>query len=201
MLKYNIKYTDCSRFAYAITVFVSYTFSFPQCFSLYRTSYEPLAFLVTTRVSNMTSHEEFCLLGYTACSPLRVNRRFGRACHLCLRGWRLSKAEPCLLPASCWVSCLASSSTLKMKTKCLQVWRATQKRPFLLPLSCLFLTWLTLQSWRRRRHVPPNRWSTRTLNYQRSGNLNSCITSYTARPAINSGVWCFKTEERWNDKS
>jgi hypothetical protein len=33
--------------------------------------------------------------------------------------------------------------------------RVTHRDPYLLPASCSFLALLTLQPWRRRRHIPP----------------------------------------------
>jgi hypothetical protein len=58
----------------------------------------------------------------TPCSPLNVNRRFGRTYRLHLQGRRISEAtnQRKALLASCFmpVYCLAYSSTLKMKATC-----------------------------------------------------------------------------------
>jgi hypothetical protein len=42
----------------------------------------------------------------------------------------------------------------------LQSWRVRQAGFCLLPASCWFLAWITLQPWRRKRHVRPKRRST-----------------------------------------
>jgi hypothetical protein len=52
------------------------------------------------------------------CSPLKINWRFGRTCHLHLQGRRISEARNQREESSKLVSCLAYSSTLKLETTC-----------------------------------------------------------------------------------
>jgi hypothetical protein len=58
----------------------------------------------------------------TPCSPLKFNRHFGRTCRLHLQSRKIGQARSQLEPDSkqsfMLVSCLAYSSTLKMKATC-----------------------------------------------------------------------------------
>jgi hypothetical protein len=56
--------------------------------------------------SHTGTYEEFYLLACNACSPLKVNRRFGRTCRIHLQSCS------CCFTSICYLTC---SPTLKMK--------------------------------------------------------------------------------------
>jgi hypothetical protein len=69
--------------------------------------------------SHSGGYEQFCLLGYNAVSPLKVNRRFEGTYRLHHQGRRICRARN---QSERWqaevVSCLAYSSTLKTEAIC-----------------------------------------------------------------------------------
>jgi hypothetical protein len=70
----------------------------------------------------------------TLCSPLKVNRRFGRTCHFHLQSRRIIHQQAEIRADVSDIAC-----------RLLSIW---------------FLAWLILRLWRWRRHDSPKRWLT-----------------------------------------
>jgi hypothetical protein len=73
-------------------------------------------------IANYIGRKTTVFWDITPCTPLKVNRRFGRIYRLHLQGRKMSRArnqlESCLPPPFTLVSCSAYSSTKKMEAIC-----------------------------------------------------------------------------------